>query len=522
MSAPSAKNSESKLQIRGSLLLLSGKILALFLNLLTQVLTVRYLVKADYGAFAFAVSAVELVSCFSMLGLNKSCARFVAIYHERHDYERTLGTLAMLVATVLGASIACVMAVVAGQQLLLDYVVSDQLSLTLLLILIALAPLDAIDFVLEAFFGAFGNVRVVFFRRHILGPLLKLSAVVVVLLLHGRVELLAGCYLAAGLLGFSFYIPALIRLIRHEGLWDYARRGRLRYPVGEVTRFSVPLLGSHLVFLCQGAVVVLLLEMWSGSAEVAEYRAVFPFARLCSVVSIAFSLLFTPMAARLLMRGQGSQISQLYWSSVTWTTLLAFPLFALTSVYSTPLSVFMLGREYADAGSVMAVLAVGFFLETTLGLSGQTLRVYARVRLVVLADLIATVCGLTLMIWLIPRYGAWGAGLANGAFMITEQLLYMVFTHMATDVRTFSRDGIVVFASTVLGIAGLFVLQHFLQWGLIASAVPVALVTVGLLIAHRRRLAIGSVYPGIARIPWIGPWLAAEPTSPSDVGGGLR
>ena len=49
-----------------------------------------------------------------------------------------------------------------------------------------LAPLDAIDFVLEAFFGAFGNVRVVFFRRHILGPLLKLSAVVVVLLLQGR------------------------------------------------------------------------------------------------------------------------------------------------------------------------------------------------------------------------------------------------------------------------------------------------------------------------------------------------
>ena len=91
MNAPSVKNSESKLQIRGSLLLLSGKILALFLNLLTQVLTVRYLVKADYGAFAFAVSAVELASCFSMLGLNKACARFVAIYHERNDFERTLG-----------------------------------------------------------------------------------------------------------------------------------------------------------------------------------------------------------------------------------------------------------------------------------------------------------------------------------------------------------------------------------------------------------------------------------------------
>jgi O-antigen/teichoic acid export membrane protein len=211
----------------------------------------------------------------------------------------------------------------------------------------------------------------------------------------------------------------------------------------------------------------------------------------------------------------------LYWNTVIWTTLLAFPFFALTSVYSTPLSVLMLGSDYADAGSVMAVLALGFFLETTLGLSGQTLRVYARVRLVVLADLIATICGLTLMIWLIPRYGAWGAGVANGAFMITENLLYMAFTHMATDVRTISREGGGAYAPAAVGVLGLFVLQHYLQLGIIMSVVPIALMTVALFVWHRRRLAIGSVYPGIVQVPWIGRWLAAEPLPPDDVEGRL-
>lgn len=511
MNVSSANNPESQLQIRGSLLLLSGKVLALVLNLITQVLTVRYLAKTDYGAFAFALAAVELAACTSMLGLNKACARFVAIYHEQRDYARTLGTLVMLIATVLGASVACVLAVVAGRQLLFDYVVSDQLSLTLLLILISLAPLDAIDFLLEAFFGAFGSVRVVFFRRHILGPLLKLSAVLVVLAAQGRVELLAGCYLAAGILSFSFYLPALVRLIRQEGLWDRTRRDGLRYPAGEVARFSVPLLSSHLVFLCQGAVVVLLLEMFSGSADVAEYRAVFPFARLSTVVSVAFSLMFTPMAARFLLRREVAPLSQLYWSTVAWTTLLAFPLFALTSVFAAPLAVFMLGPEYATASRVMAVLAVGFYLETILGISGQTLRVYARVHLVAAADLLATLVGLTLMFWLIPRYGAWGAGLANGAFMVTEQLLYLVFTHMVTDVRTLSREGFAVYSSTAVGAAVLFALQSFLQLGALASVVPVALVTFLLLAWHRRRLSIGSVYPRIAALPWVGPWLAAVP-----------
>ena len=153
-------------------------------------------------------------------------------------------------------------------------------------------------------------------------------------LLHGQVETLAVCHLLAGLFGFSFYIPALIRLLRKTGLWDRTHRRKMRFPVVDVTRFSAPLLGSHLVFLCQGAVVVLLLEMFSGSAEVAEYRAVFPFARLSTVVRSPSRCCSLPLAARFLSRRQGAQISQLYWNSVTWITLFSFPFFALTSVFS--------------------------------------------------------------------------------------------------------------------------------------------------------------------------------------------
>ena len=68
-------------------------------------MTVRYQIKADYGAFAFALGAVELTTHVSMLGLNKACSRFLPIYHEKRDYERALGTLVMSLAVVFGAAI---------------------------------------------------------------------------------------------------------------------------------------------------------------------------------------------------------------------------------------------------------------------------------------------------------------------------------------------------------------------------------------------------------------------------------
>ena len=50
----------TKQHIRGSSLLLAGRILSLGLNLGVQVLLIRYLAKTDYGAFAYAIALVSM------------------------------------------------------------------------------------------------------------------------------------------------------------------------------------------------------------------------------------------------------------------------------------------------------------------------------------------------------------------------------------------------------------------------------------------------------------------------------
>jgi len=66
-------------QIRGSSLLLGGRMLSLAVNFATQVLIVRYLSKADFGAFAYGLSIVSLGEALAVLGLDKAIARFLPI-----------------------------------------------------------------------------------------------------------------------------------------------------------------------------------------------------------------------------------------------------------------------------------------------------------------------------------------------------------------------------------------------------------------------------------------------------------
>ena len=82
-------------QIRGSTLLLVGRVLTVGANLASQVIIVRYLSQSDYGAFAYALSLVAVGQTVVTLGLDRTLTRFASIYDEEGRYGRLLGMLLM-------------------------------------------------------------------------------------------------------------------------------------------------------------------------------------------------------------------------------------------------------------------------------------------------------------------------------------------------------------------------------------------------------------------------------------------
>src|SRR4051794_30928313 len=143
----------SRRQIRGSSLLLAGRMLSLVVNFATQVLIVRYLSKADFGAFAYGLSIVSLGEALAVLGLDKAIARFLPIYEEHGAYGKVFGTLLMVGGTVLGVGLAFVLLAFGLHGFAGGDLGGSGQALTVILILICLSPIQALDDVLMGTFA---------------------------------------------------------------------------------------------------------------------------------------------------------------------------------------------------------------------------------------------------------------------------------------------------------------------------------------------------------------------------------
>lgn len=495
--------------LRGSTLLLAGRFISIFLNLAVQVVTVRYLAKADYGAFAYALAAASMGSSLIHLGMDKALPRLIPIYRENGDHARAFGSIALATATIWGLGICIVVAAFGLRGVLADSVVTDPQSLSLLLILLVLAPVNAYTTVLEKLVAVFASARAIFFRRHVLGPGIKLAAVLAVVFTAGDVYMLAYGYLVGGLIGIGLYVMVLIRVWREQGLLRYLTPAGLTLPVREMFGFSLPLQMGTLILILRTSLVVLLLGYLGTTSAVAEFRAVLSIAGLNLLVYEAFRLLFVPHASALFARVERVRIGELFWTTSVWITVLTFPVFALTSVLAEPLTVLLFGSTYAGAGILLAVLAFGHYVHAALGFNSAALTVHGKLRFVVGSDVLAGIAVVALTLWLVPRFGALGAALSTTGSMLVHNAASHVSLHLAgTGVRLLEWRFVRVHACALLVFLGLLAIQ-------ILAAPPLALVlaaaaaaSVMLLRLSRGVLRADSTFPELLRIPLLRQLLA--------------
>jgi O-antigen/teichoic acid export membrane protein len=189
------------------------------------------------------------------------------------------------------------------------------LAISLLLTLVALAPVEAFDALLIQLLATFGGAKAVFLRRHVLGPGLRLTAVSSVVFLQADVHSLALGYLFAGGIGVAVYTSLLVHLFRRQGILSREALRNLEIPFRDILGFSLPLLSTDLFFLVRTALLVLLIEYFHNAEALAEFRAVVPVTRLNILVQVNFAYLFIPMAARLFARGADTAVANMYWKS---------------------------------------------------------------------------------------------------------------------------------------------------------------------------------------------------------------
>lgn len=489
--------------VRGSTLLLLGRVVSLGFTVATQVVIVRALSKDDYGVFAYAFTLVAASRVLLSLGQGKLLSRFMSKYEEENDYPRMFGSMVLAIGTIVVTSTL----VLGGFGLFAGPLVGATIDSTdavhVLLILMFLAPMEALDQVFVSLFAVFTRPRAIFFRKYIVTPALRLVVVVTIAVFNGTVYWLAIGYVATSLIGIGIYLVLFVAVLRQRGILHHFHPRRIVLPFKAVFGFSIPTLTSELVFLATNTGSVVLLGVYWSAIEVANFRAVLPAARLNQVVYQTFVTLFLPMAARLFARGDHAGMRSTYWHSSVFLAVMTFPIFAMTTVFARVTTVTLFGEKYASSSSVLMALCVGYYFSVALGFNAYVLQVYGRLRYLVVSNVGVAAASLGLALLLIPRYGALGAAIANAATMVGQNIVNQIVLNKTMDPaagghdRSYLRPYLVVAAMTAV-LAGVNALFH--------PSFVVALVVAGagtliVLWLTRTSLQLAGTFPELSRVP---------------------
>ena len=516
--APLGKASAQS-QVRGSALLLVGRVIAMGMGLVIQLLLVRLLTKDDYGAFAWGLSVVTLVQAFVPLGLDRVDTRFLAVADEEGDDRRVVGVLVGETAVILATGTTAFLVVLFLHERLAGGLAPSPLAADLLVLLVLLAPLGAIDAMVLNTFATFARPRAVFFRRYVLEPGLRLSAIVLVFALGRSVVGLAFAYVLASTFGVVLYVVMVVRLLSGMGVLA-ALHGRIVVPMRELIVQGFPLLTSTLVYATTNALPALVLGAVSTAAAVADLRAVQPVASLSLAASTAFAVLYLPMAARMWTRGQHLPLRLSYWRTGLWVALASYPALLIGTSFADTTTVTLLGQRYSSSAPLMVISAVGFWFQGATGFSAQVLVVADRRRFLLGANLASLALGGITALLLIPDHGAAGAAITMSVTLVGASVFRQLGLHGLSPgvVDRMVAGPYVVMVLVALGLAGA---EHFLQLHFVAAIVVSLVVSSAVVLYTVPLLDVRHTFPELLRIPvagslleWAATRRAPDPTNP--------
>ena len=494
--------------LRGSTLLLAGRLLSILLTVATQVIIVRTTTKEGFGAFALALTIASASRLLLSLGQGKTLSRFLAIDVEEQAWGRLFGSVLIAAGTVLALGGALLATLFLLRDQLDGTIVDGRTAVTVLLIVVLLAPLEALDQVFVSVFAVLTRPSAIFWRKYLFTPGLRLVVVVAVALAHGTILTLAVGYVAAQLLGVLLYVAMLRGVLAKHGLLGELRWSSLSWPFRSVVTFALPMLSAELVYLSMNTVSVLVLSATWGTVEVADLRAIIPAVTLNKIVYSTFVTLYLPMASRLFARGDHRALLDDYWRTAAFLAVMSFPVFAMTGPFALATTVTLFGERYESSAVLLSVMAIGYYLNSALGFNLVTLQAYGRVKVLFAINVFCAVGNLVLVLVLVPDLGAMGVAVATSVTLLAQNALNQWALRRATGSPWVDRRYWRTYGSLAAATVVLVAVQLWFQPGAVAAVVWTGLVGLLLVVVNRSALQLAESFPELLRVPGVR-WIVA-------------
>lgn len=437
---------------KGSGVIFLGFFLELGLAFVAKILMAQILGPTDYGSVSIGIVLAANLSTIALLGLNTGVGRFLPRFDspgEKRGILLSAFGIAMPVAVATGALVALAAHPIAT-------VVFDTPSLAPIVRVFGIAiPFAAL---LKLSVGGIQGIQRSLPKvavRNVAQPVIRFSAIVAVLWLGFRSVGIAYAYLvayvAAGLLGVGY-------LLYRTPILSRVRPARL---TRELASFSGPLAVSNVAFLIVSGIGIdtLMIGIFASPGDVGVYNVVYPLANLLTMVFSSLSFLFMPILSELHAEERTEQMGRLYEVATKWIALSTLPLLLVMVSFPTAAIVLTFSAQYEAGATALVVLAVGFFVNATVGLNENVLQSIGDTGTILRANAVAAVVNVVLNLALVPTYSYLGAAVGTAAAYTVLGAFYLYAVHRRTGFHPFTRSLTVpaVAGTAVIGVLYLVV-----------------------------------------------------------------
>ncbi|MGH6763903.1 MAG: lipopolysaccharide biosynthesis protein [Phyllobacterium sp.] len=398
---------------------------------LSQVLFARWMGQFEYGIFALVWLTMIIVGNLSGFGFHTTIIRYVPEYIEKKLFGDLQGILHTgRVFAIVSSSVIAVLGA-AGIFLFRDTIESYYVA-PFYLGLICL-PMIALGDMLDGTARSRSWAMMALTPTYIIRPVLTLAAMAVAHFLGfpetARIALISAI--------FATYATTLFQFLS-------VRRGLARtLPLAARKRsyrdwFSV----SIPIFLVEGAAFllisadVLLVGFFMSPGDVGVYFATTKILALVHFVYFSVKAGSAHRYSQLIHEGDRSRLNSFVRNSVRWTFWPSIGMAAVILLLGWPLLA-LFGPEFVVGYPLLFILVVGVIARASVGPSESLLNMSGQQKVCASIYMATLAVNVLLNIFLIPRFGLYGAAIATALSMIFEALTLSIAVHRRLGIAMF-------------------------------------------------------------------------------------
>lgn len=393
--------------IRGATIAFFLKASGAGLNFVFSVVLARKLGAYGAGIFFLSLTIMTIVSTLSRVGLDNTVLRYTAINAQVNNWQAIRGLYRKSMIVVIAVAACFTLLLWVAAPAIAHYVFHEPTFANTLRLITFMAIPHAIFWLQGEFLK---GIKQISFSQFIQGTCLPLLALCGALLLHNpaTVAQLVLVYVIATSMtaGVGFVI-----------WWRSSPDGRNifrsgDFPTRKIAASSFNLFIVTIMNLTMLWAATLFLGIWGSGSDVGIYSVAQRTANLISFILLAVNSIAAPKFATLYEQKDRKGLASTAQHSAKLMTTVATPLLLLCVIKpSWVMQIF--GAEFRSGALLLAIIAIGQFVNVATGSVGYLLMMSGHERLFRNCQIVTSLLCLALCIILIPRFTAIGAAIAT-------------------------------------------------------------------------------------------------------------